>query len=170
MSSLTIKIGSSVIIKDSGRSGVVSDIVNGKYSIGGDNNKYDAGDLSIIKTKSILKNRTPIKPESDLEKKLKPIYNIIRPLYLAHNKTCIARFPCCARSATQIHHRYKRTGYWRIITNYFLPICGPCHRHATKHSKEAIENGVSISRHTQLPYLFTKQERDLMAKYGISPP
>lgn len=170
MGSRTIKIGSSVTIKDTGSTVTVSDIVNGKYTVSGDKKRYDARELVIIKSKSVIKNRTAIKTESDLEKKLKPIYNIIRPFYLAHNKTCIAGFPCCTKQAIEIHHRYKRTGFWKIITNYFLPICRPCHRYATKNSKEAIEKGVSISRHTQLPYLFTDYERELMAKYGVSPP
>ena len=170
MGSRTIKIGSAVTVKDTGSTVTVSDIVNGKYTVSGDKKSYDARELVIIKTKAVLKNRTPVKTESDLERKLKPIYNIIRPLYLAHNKTCIAGFPCCTKQATEIHHRYKRTGFWRIITNYFLPICRQCHRYATKNSREAIEKGVSISRHAQLPYLFNKHERDLMAKHGISPP
>lgn len=166
----TIKIGSQVTIKNTGNTATVSDIVNGKYSVSDSDFLYDARDLSIIRSAPEAKKRTPINKESELEKKLKAIYNIIRPNYLAHNKRCVAKFPCCTGAATQIHHRYKRTGFWRIITNYFLPICSPCHRHATKNSKEAIEKGISISRHAQLPYLFNNMERRLMEKQGISPP
>jgi hypothetical protein len=166
----TLKIGSVVTIQDSNRQSIITSIENGKYKLGSSKLLYDAGDLVVEKTKPQQKPRAQINQRSAQEIILNKIYNTIRPQYLAHNKTCIAAGPHCTHIATQIHHRYKRTGFWRIITNYFLPICRNCHKYYTKNSREAIDKGVSISRHTPLPYLFTDLERELMLKNSIKPP
>lgn len=129
-----------------------------------------AKSLKKYQAKQRIKTTTKINKVSTHQKPLNAIYSILRPLYMQHNKTCIARYPGCTIRATEIHHRYKRSGFWLIMTNFYLPICRVCHRRATRNSKEAIERGVSISRLSDPPYSFTQIELNLMKKFSINPP
>ncbi len=128
-----------------------------------------AKSIKKYQAKKRIKNKTQQTP-STLTKKLQPIYNILRPLYMQHNRTCIARYPGCTIQATEIHHRFTRTGFWLIMTNFYLPVCRSCHRRATKNSREAIDTGVSISRLSNPAYSFTQIELELMRKFNINPP
>jgi len=166
----TLKIGSAVTVKDNGTHGVITEINEGRYRVGRSKLWYSAGDLRGDKVTPAKKPKQPIKRISGTTKILLAIYQILRFEYLMHNKLCRANFPGCKGGAKEIHHMYLRTGFWLIISKYFLPICRPCHRYATKNSKEAIQKGVSISRNSDLEYEFCEFERELIKKHGISPP
>ena len=163
----TLKIGDNIIVKNTLQKGVILNIENGLYKISGQNIPYWGFDLIKEKKMVVKKRNAAIKQNSAKRQIMIIIYGIISREYMAHNKTCTARFAGCAHRATSIHHRYKRTGFYLIMTNLFLPICGSCHRYATDHSKEAIQAGVSISRYTDVPVTFTKREQELLKKYNV---
>ncbi len=166
----TLKIGATVVVKESKRSGVISRINEGRYQVGQSKLFYSAGDLMAVKPNPAAKQKTKIKQSSDLTIKLSTIYRSLAPRWLTHNKLCRARFAGCTHKATQVHHMFKRTGFWLIMTKFFFPICRSCHRYATDHSKEAIAAGVSISRHSDVEYDFNKLELKLIKEQNLTPP
>lgn len=166
----TLKTGTHVTVKDNGTKGTISAIENGHYKIGKSKLLYSASDLVAEKTTPVQKKRTPINQVSAPQQKLNAIYSILRREWMPHNKTCVARFAGCTHKATEVHHMYKRTGFWLIVVKLWMPICRTCHRHATKHSKEAIAAGVSVSRLIDIPYSFTQHERKLMQLHNINAP
>ncbi len=171
MATRTIKTGDSVIIKGSDKKAVVKNIDRATgYQLEGSKLFYQASDLIAEKQKPEPKKRQPINQVSPQQKTLNAIYSIVSKDFLRHNRLCRARFAGCTHHATEVHHMYKRTGFWLIIMKFFFPICRRCHRYATKHSKEAIDAGVSLPRTVDRAYDFNKHERNLMEKYGVNPP
>jgi hypothetical protein len=181
----TIKIGDSCIIKDTGDTGIVEDIVSGKYKITGIDSPLFAHEIKTIAKKPDPKPPTPIKKRSkidsaplllkqnvskginkvsDKQKKYNSIYTIVAPKFKINNPECLARLPGCTVLTEEIHHTYKRTGIWLIMSEYFLPVCRCCHRTITDDSAMAIETGLSISRMVELPHIFTDEEQLLMDK------
>lgn len=169
MATKTIKNGDTVTIKETGETGKVLNIENGYYLIENDHWRWPH-EIVSKKTTPPQKPRTPIKKKSAKLSILKVIYQIIAADYLRHNKRCMARFAGCTEKSTEIHHMFIRTGWYLIMTNLFLPICRSCHKHATTHSKEAIEAGVSVSRTADVPVSFTNYEKSLLKKHNINHP
>lgn len=169
MATHTLKIGSTATIKGSDKKVTITNIEHGTYYVG--KNKFTSSQLIAEKTIPEKKQRQKINTQSEVEKSLKQIYAILRIKYLQHNKLCLAKFPGCAHRATQVHHRYKRTGYYRIMTKLFFPICGPCHRYEISHPQQAYDAGISIERNKNtVPYSFTDEEFRLMEKFHLKPP
>jgi len=156
-----------VSVKNTDKKGVITRIENGKYSIGTSKVFYVPAELIAEKTAPKKKTINQASPD---RQKLNAIYSLLSREYMQHNKTCIAGFEGCKGKANEIHHRYKRSGYYLIMTNYFAPVCRSCHRYATTHSKKAIETGLSVSRMADIPYSFTSYEKKLMARYGVNLP
>ena len=168
----TLKIGDSCTIKDTGKQALIVDIAEGKYSLKGHHKTYRSTDIEGIKTAPAIKRNLRINKVSASQSVLNQIYAVLRREWMPHNKTCVAQFPGCTHKATEIHHMYKREGWWLIVSRYFLPICRSCHRHATKNSKEAIQKGVSISRNSiNEPLLdFNDYEKKLIKSFGLQIP
>lgn len=118
----------------------------------------------------IAKKKTSIKKISSLRQKLITIYSTIRPQYLQHNKRCRAKLEGCKGTASEIHHMVGRSGFWLISSAWFLPICRNCHKIVTQKSREAITQGITISRHSNVEYDFNKFEKGLMEKHGVYVP
>lgn len=113
--------------------------------------------------------RTPIKRKTPLKRSQKPIarnkrpnpisekqkirnqqYNERRPIFLRNNPVCkMAINSNCTRVATEVHHKEGRIGDNFLNESTWLPACDSCHKHATEHSAEAIENGISNRRNTE---------------------
>lgn len=173
MGNNTLKIGDSALIKESQTQATIINIEHGIYFLSGSKKQYRSSDLAAVKKPySIRRRPTKINHTSENTAVLKKIYSILRAAWLPHNKRCLAKFPCCTGDATEIHHMYKRTGFWLIMSKYFLPICRKCHKHATKNSKEAIEKGISISRNSvnYLLYDFNDYEKSLLKQFKIEIP
>ncbi len=167
----SLKIGSHVTLKHFGTTGVISDILNGKYKLSGNNiETYNAGDLIAKKVAPEPKKNKKINKVADKTAVLKKIYQQIHPGYLEKNPHCDAKLDGCTGIATQIHHRYKRTGFYLIMSKLFCPICDNCHDDVNVHSAEAIAAGISISRKKDVKYDFTPEETRLMTEYAVNPP
>lgn len=172
MATRTIKIGSTVILKSTGEKCIVNSISNGRYSVKINDTPYSLTSSELVAEKEVLtkKKSTRINEFSPHRQKLDAIYSILRREWMPHNNTCVAHFAGCTRKATEVHHMYKRSGFWLIIVKLWMPLCRSCHRRATKNSKEAIDVGVSVSRLQDIPYSFTKHELNLMKVHNVSPP
>jgi hypothetical protein len=170
MATRTLKIDSKVTIKHNGEKGIITGINNGKYLVGKLKLPYSASELIAEKQTPSGKKTGSINQVSAPQSKLNAIYSILRREWMPHNKTCVAHFAGCTRKATEVHHMYKRSGFWLIIVKLWMPLCRSCHRHATKNSRAAIDAGVSVSRLQDIPYSFTKHELNLMKLHNVSPP
>ena len=168
----TLKITSQVTIKETGEKATVADISGNVYYLEGRKEQYRIGDLLIEKKKTQLKNKanTSISQMSDLTRALNKIYIPYSRLWLQHNRMCRAQLDGCNAFATECHHMYLREGFWLIVSKYFFPICRRCHRKITKNSKNAINRGISISRHANLEYEFNEMEKEMIMKAGLSLP
>lgn len=62
---------------------------------------------------------------------------------------CLVPYPIDDKSALQVHHMAGREGDLLFDKSKFLCVCNNCHRWITDHSREAIENGWSLSRHSK---------------------
>jgi hypothetical protein len=170
MATQTLKTDTKVTIKETQQKGVIIKVEKGRYFLEGMKTPYFAHEIKATPIIPAKKQYAPINPFSPQRQKLNAIYSILSRQYMPHNKTCTARFAGCTHKATEIHHRYKRTGFYLIMTNLFLPICRNCHQYATTHSKEAIAAGVSVSRMMEVPYSFTNHEKNLLKVHNVSPP
>lgn len=159
-----LKTGTPVTVKDNNQPGIISSIDNGVYMLQGSKLKYSAGDLVAVKEEK------KIPRVAEKTKKLNAIYSILSSQFKHNHKTCRARFAGCTHQATQVHHQYKRTGFYKIMSAYFFPICAKCHDYANIHSAEAIAAGVSISRYKTIPYRFSTHELNLMKQNNLNPP
>lgn len=168
MATKTIKIGDTVLVKNTAIKGIVCDIKYGSYKVSGQ--YYKASNLIAEKTKAKLKAKSKINKFSELTTKLLNIYRAYSRQWLQHNKVCLAKYEGCTGQATEIHHMAGRQGYWLLMSKYFLPICRRCHRRATPKSREAIECGVSVSRNRNLEIEFNKLEKELILKAGLPVP
>ncbi len=182
----TTKIGDTCRIKDTDTTSKVEDIQGGKYKLSGESRLFWAHEIITIpkppepkvKTIPVRHNhniqhkglqRTPIprsanKPNqvSKKQEKLNNVYSVIAPKYKIQNPECKAQLPGCTKNTEEIHHMYKRTGIWLLMSEYFLPTCRCCHDKITEGSAMAIEAGLSISRMVDLPEVFTEYEREMM--------
>lgn len=102
--------------------------------------------------KAERESRRPVK----LNARIKPVankraaqlreYSKLKDQYIAIHQIC--EVVLCNRQSVDIHHQKGRENDLLLDTNYFMAICREHHIHYTEHSKEAIEEGVSISRDT----------------------
>lgn len=181
----TIKIGDSCTIKSTGELGEVEDIIKGKYKVSGSEELLFAHEILTIPKKPEPKPPTPIKRKepkpiaevlprqkvnksinkvSDKQKKYNNIYTFVAPKFKINNPECLAQLPGCTVLTEEIHHMYKRTGHWLVMSKYFLPVCRCCHRSITDNSAMAIEMGLSISRMVELEEAYTDEEQLLIDK------
>ncbi len=107
---------------------------------------------------------------SDQRTLLTKIYGIIRKEYLANNSTCQIQLEGCTHKAIEIHHRYVRTGYFLVMSKYFYSTCHNCHEQVTINSELAIAKGISFSRHSKQPEIFSQSELDLLEQYKVKLP
>lgn len=170
----TLKVGTPCFIKSLSQQGTIEEISSGRYKIKDVLGEFFAHDLKTIADRPAPKPPQPIKRStekpnqvSDKQKILNAIYSIIAPKFKIQNPDCGANLPGCTRKATEIHHKYKRTGFWLIVSKFFLPICRNCHGIINVDSDMAIENDLSISRMIDLDYEFTEQEKNLIEKFNI---
>lgn len=170
MATQTLKTGTPVTVKDNLQKGTITSIEKGKYRIDQSKILYSARDLVADKTTPEQKPRKPINKTNPKTATLKLIYQNLSRRWLQHNKLCRARFAGCTHHATQVHHMYKRSGFWLIMTKFFFPICTNCHRRTTNHSAEAIKAGVSVSRHQDVEYDFNEIEKKLMKQHNLTLP
>lgn len=116
------------------------------------------------------KKRSKIRNATEQRTLLNLVYKILcaelKPLHPA----CDAQLTGCSHRATQIHHAQSRRGIMLIMSTYFKYVCDNCHKHITKHSREAVESGLSLLRNSQTDYIFTPREIELIKKYKIRTP
>jgi hypothetical protein len=89
--------------------------------------------------------RTKPKPMSTKRGKELAQYTRDRKAFLADNPIC--GVPDCTAPATEVHHKKGRENGLLLEKRWWLQICNPHHRHYTDNSREAIEAGISISKH-----------------------
>lgn len=70
------------------------------------------------------------------------VYATRRVAFLEANPNC-AR---CGQWAFQVHHKAGRLGSLLLDESNWLPLCGFCHDHVTRHPQEAIAEGWSLPR------------------------
>lgn len=88
------------------------------------------------------------KPVSDKRKEENKEYSIKRIKFLLENPNCKARIQgICTGVATEVHHQAGRENDLLLDERYWLPSCRGCHDWCTEFSNEAIELGLSISKH-----------------------
>lgn len=168
----TLKIGSKAQIKGSTRISTISTIDNHVYTLDGIHGNFLSSQLTAVREPKVTKKKPKINSHSPLRKILSAIYNIIHFEYLAkpENKVCRAQLSGCSHLATQVHHKYKRDGYYLIMSGMFLPICSSCHGYVNTDSDEAIRLELSVSRKSNVPYLFSERELELMEEFGVNVP
>lgn len=91
----------------------------------------------------------PIKAVADKRNKQNKEYSSIRKVHLEEKPFCELKLPGCGGFATEVHHMKGRIG--NLLTNrrYFKSTCRSCHQWVTENSMEAIQLGLSLSRHNQ---------------------
>lgn len=166
----TLKIGSKAIIKDTQEQLIIENIHYGSYFLAGKPNPYTSGDLLPVKEKPTANKKHKINTHSPLRNILNQIYALIHFQYLKENPCCMAKLHHCSHKATEIHHKYKRDGYYLVMEDLFLPICHSCHDNVTENSEEAIRLGLSISRKQNVPYQFTDRIMVLFTEFGVKTP
>jgi hypothetical protein len=95
----------------------------------------------------IARQRTPIKKVSQRKALDNELYKKIRAAWLPQHETCEAQLPGCTQKATEVHHMEGREGILLLHTPKWLAVCHHCHGWITENSREAIELGLSYSRH-----------------------
>lgn len=94
----------------------------------------------------VVKVPKRIEPKSDTRKEEDKEYKQIVKEMFASGKDCQLRVPgVCENIAQGLHHMKKRGANY-LNKKYLKRACNACNRWAEKHPKEAIENGVSISK------------------------
>lgn len=165
----TLKTGSPVIIKSTGEPSVISSIENGRYLLANKELCW-SHEITLIKTKPAPKKKTTIRHVSPFQSVLNEIYKIIHLEYLTNNPRCGAMLHECTGNSSQIHHKYKRTGFFLVMDQLFLPICNNCHSHITMNSELAINLGLSISRLSEIPYSFSDRTMELLLEFEVKLP
>jgi hypothetical protein len=82
---------------------------------------------------------------SDKRMKELALYRKERIAYLKAHPFC--EVPGCESPADQIHHKEGRENGLLLVKAKWMAICGPHHRYYTDNSREAIEAGISVSKH-----------------------
>lgn len=165
----TLKNGSPVTIKRTGEAFVINEIKNGRYLLSS-GEYFWSHEIIAIKQKLAPKPKTKIRQVSAFQSVLNEIYKILHLEFLKNNPICMAKLEDCSRNVSEIHHMYKRTGYFLICEIYFLPICSNCHGYITERSQEALDMGLSISRLSDAPYHFSNRALELLAEFEVKLP
>lgn len=118
-------------------------------------NHPEKGRLKLCKDCSYLseyqvnkKKKLSIKPVSDKRSKQLKAYQVLRDEYMKSHTTCEALLPGCQVSVgLQLHHQKGKENELLLDTRYWKVLCDPCHKWVTEFSQEAIDMGISISRH-----------------------
>lgn len=108
-----------------------------------------------LKRTPLKKKDYKIKRESSKRAKQNREYSKQRKRILAERPICeCGRVDedgrVCDKPATEIHHQLGRIGSLLNDERYMLPINHECHSWATEHSKEAIEQGLSLRRNVEI--------------------
>jgi hypothetical protein len=59
----------------------------------------------------------------------------------------VCQVPGCCNPSSEVHHKQGRENGLLLDKSKWMAICSPHHRYYTDNSREAIEAGISISRH-----------------------
>lgn len=101
-----------------------------------------------------VKQRTPINKVSEKRGKELNQYATLKAKFIL-NKWCVYHGKPCL--PVDIHHQMGRVGFaddkeipLLLDTRYWIPVCRIAHNWITEHSKEAIEQGYSYSRLSNL--------------------
>lgn len=98
--------------------------------------------------KPLKKNDTPIKKVADKRAEELRLYYIARAEHMKEFPECQLKVDeHCTVVATELHHQKGREGKLLLEKKFFRSGCKPCHDRITEKSKQAIENGQSVSRH-----------------------
>lgn len=62
------------------------------------------------------------------------------------NSICLVGVKGCTRFTDDCHHMAGKENERLLDETLWLPVCRNCHTYITENSKEAIENGWSVSR------------------------
>lgn len=167
----TLKIGDKVEIKETGFRDTIYNIHGGRYEL----KLYPgvwrwAHELRGIAVAPDKKKPGALNQVSASKSILNAIYLIVNAEYLKEYNYCQAKLPGCGVVASEVHHKYVRTGYYLIMSKLFLSVCSNCHRTITDLSDQAIDMSLSISRHAKIPYEFTDRELSLMKSHGVKIP
>lgn len=89
----------------------------------------------------------PIKNKSIKRIELDKEYLKLKKQMLSENKTCEANLTGCGKTAIDLHHISKRTERNLCDRENLLRVCRSCHTYIETHPLEAINLGVSKSKH-----------------------
>lgn len=102
-----------------------------------------------LKQTPLPKTQKPIAKESDKRKKEHALYSVMRLQYLKDHPNCFMVIAgICTGAATEIQHLKGRGIYYLDMTTWG-GACHCCHKYATDHPEEAIENGWAVLRLTE---------------------
>jgi hypothetical protein len=91
--------------------------------------------------KPIPTSKIPINKISNSQKKRHANYMLLRNEYLLENPICER---CNLHFATECHHKKGKDGI--NLFRHFMAVCRKCHQYIEVNSKEAKEEGWTISR------------------------
>ena len=100
------------------------------------------------KRTAIERSNKPINKVSKNRQKQLDLYYPLREAFLKVHKWCELKVDSgCTKKATEVHHAEGRHNDLLLNVEKFKAACRHCHDIVTKNSKEAIENGQSLSKH-----------------------
>lgn len=98
---------------------------------------------------SISRSQKPIAKRSKKRALEEVKYSKKRKIFLDKHSVCKMNIKGhCTTKATEIQHLKGRIGDLLLDENFWCPACSPCHRYATDHPEEAIENEWAVLRLT----------------------
>lgn len=105
------------------------------------------GPAKPTKRSIISRSQKPI-PKRSEKRALEEIeYSKKRKLFLAKHSVCKMNIKgICTTEATEVQHLKGRIGDLFLDEKFWMSSCSPCHRYATDHPEEAIENGWALPR------------------------
>lgn len=86
--------------------------------------------------------RSRLKPISDKRRNELKLYNILRKAYLIEHPICEA---CNCSKAMWIHHK-KGRGIYLCVVEFFMAVCGQCHRWIEDNREDAREKKWLLDR------------------------
>lgn len=102
----------------------------------------------ISRKEFLPKKRDNIAPVSKKQAEQNKKYGLLCNSFLRDNQECIAKIQgVCTHHATEVHHA-KGRGKYLLVVKYFRAVCRGCHNWADAYPKEAINIGLSVSRHS----------------------
>lgn len=111
------------------------------YRFGGASRQDKKLEAEIAKARGIKKQSEHL--ATDLV-----LYDKKRRQFLKEHPECEIKKPGCKGKSKHVHHKEGREGPLLLDDTKWLAACdGPCHEEITEHSREAIEEGHSRSKH-----------------------